>query len=283
MIALRPVAPPPPTTASMPLRHGVGGGGRFPLLSLSTFGAARFLMAIAVFFCHVFERFNDFGFLFVSVFVFMSGYGLDYTRKREFSLYRLIPFLAWFVFFSLFAYFSFARFPFPSYWFFVLYFVCSLLYRISFSLKSFFLFSSFLFLFFYSLDFSLSYYICFLAFPLGLFVSRYPQYFTFVNCLSILPLILLLRFGFLFGIFAIVPLFTWIVLRLSSYLSIFSFLGSYTFYFYAVHVFILSFFSSTWTLGGSPEFWGVFLSFLISSFLSWFLRDFFFKLTTYME
>ena len=40
------------------------------LFSYSTFGFVRFLMAIAVFFCHVFRDFNDFGFLFVGVFFF---------------------------------------------------------------------------------------------------------------------------------------------------------------------------------------------------------------------
>lgn len=42
-------------------------------LSYSTFGVARLFMAIAVFFCHVFKDFNNFGFLFVGVFFFHVG------------------------------------------------------------------------------------------------------------------------------------------------------------------------------------------------------------------
>lgn len=275
MICIPHTQPPHPPTASMPSRHGEGGGG-YSLLSRSTFDSVRFVLALCVFFCHVFERFNDFGFLFVSCFIFMSGFGLDYTHKRFFALNRILPYLVWFVFFSLVGFLFYGKFPFPSYWFFVLYFICSLIYRFSFSLKFLLFFVFLLEIFFISLDFSYSYYVCLLAFPFGVFVSRFPFFFTLKNSLLFLPFFFLVPFSPVF-LFSLVPVFCWLVCKFFSFLSFLSFLGVYSFYFFALHCFLLAFFGSTWCLGGSVDFWGVFLSFVLTCFLSWFLHDFVFR------
>lgn len=232
-------------------------------------------MALSVFFCHVFESFNDFGYLFVSVFVFMSGYGMEISAKRKQALVRLLPFLAWFVFFSLFVYFFWGIYPFPSYWFLILYFSCSLIFRFSSGIPFFLFLCVLLFSFYFFLGFPFNYYVCFLAFPLGVLVARVPRLFNFYFCLSFLPLFFLLLFDNLVGLFFAVPLFIYLVLILSSYLSFLSFFGSFTLLFYLVHTPVLFFFDSTWTMGGSPEFWAVTLSFILSVFLSWFIRDFY--------
>ena len=92
------------------------------IFSYSTFSVARVLMALCVFFCHVFESFNSLGFLFVGVFFFMSGYGMEKSGRRDSSLIRLVPYLLYFAWFSLIYFMFFRVFIYPSSWFLVCYF-----------------------------------------------------------------------------------------------------------------------------------------------------------------
>ena len=106
-------APPPRPHETSRLRVGEALYLMFRL-SYSTFGVARLFMALCVFFCHVFQSFNQFGFLFVGVFFFMSGYGMEYMNRRDSALVRLIPYILVFFFgFSLVYWILFPGF-FPS-------------------------------------------------------------------------------------------------------------------------------------------------------------------------
>ncbi len=249
-------------------------------LSVTSFSVARVFMALAVFFCHVFEPFNSFGFLFVGVFFFMSGYGMEYGRRRLSALTRLIPLLFFFLLFSLVYWFRFSVFIYPTSWFLVVYFVVMLIYR--FVSNRYLLFFSFLFLslFFYLFEFNWVWYASFGAFYFGFLFARFPRSFTLTRCLSITPLFFPLYLtGYSSFLWFLLPLFSYFVLSVSS-LSFFRFLSvfsPYTFFFYCIHCFFLGLFGSTWTLGGSPEFWCVLLSFLLSVFFSIFFKDYLFK------
>ena len=245
------------------------------MFSRSTFGVARTLMALAVFFCHVFEPFNDFGFLFVGVFFFMSGYGMEKNSLRFQALKRVLPFVVFFAFFQLLYWAVFrCNFPYPSGWFLVVYFAVMFLYRF---LPHKWLLWAFLVLgvSFYALDFNWVWSASYGAFLFGIFFARDESLFTFLNCLLFLPLVLLFWFGFSPALWGVLPLFTWIVLRFSSlfFLRPIAWLGQYTFFFYCVHCFSLGVFSSTWTLGGSPTFYGVLCAFLCSCWAAWFFND----------
>lgn len=248
-------------------------------LSFCSFSFARVLMALAVFFCHVFSSFNDFGFLFVGVFFFMSGYGLEYSGKRFDSLRRLIPYILLFVWFSFIYLFFFNVFPYPSSWFLVVYFSVMVLYRlipnIYFLIASFFCLA----LFFAVFDFGWGWSASFGAFLWGVLFGRCPRLFSFRFTLLFLPMLLAVPFGVSIGLWGIAPLFAWCVFSVSS-LRVFrplAFLGRYTFFFYCVHCFFLGLFGVTWTLGGSPEFWGVLLAFGFSCFFSLFFKDYLFS------
>ena len=98
--------------------------------NLVVFDAARVLMAFGVFFCHLFEHFNSmFGYFFVSVFFFISGYGMEITSSRLRALTRLIPYLVVFSFASCLYWLVYGDWFFPGAWFFVSYFSLMVVYR----------------------------------------------------------------------------------------------------------------------------------------------------------
>lgn len=242
------------------------------LLSVRSFSVARVLMALCVFLCHVFEQLNYYGFLFVGVFFFMSGYGMELKQKRLLSLVRLPKYLCYYLWFSLLYFMFFMSFPYPSSWFLVVYFAVMLLYRF---------FSDWLVLFVSFLIMSFFFMYCgmygwgtsFGAFLFGMIFTR--MRFDFKHVLIFLPLSLFLFLHYEFGAWGFIPLFAWIVLSLSS-LSFLSFLVSlapYTFFFYCSHCFCLGLFGATWTLGGSPAFVPVFSAFVLSCVFSVFFKD----------
>lgn len=248
-------------------------------LSKETFGVARFFMAMAVFFCHVFEQFNSFGFLFVSVFFFMSGYGMESSKLRMKALVRLVPYILFFGWFSCIYFIFYYVSPYPSSWFFVVYFVVMVLYRLIPSFNGLLVSFLLLALFFILLGFQFGWCASYGAFLFGVFYAKHPSSFTLKSTLNFLPLIAFFFLRFELFAWGLLPLFCWIVLSLSSlkFFRPISCIGRYTFFFYCVHCFALGAFGVTWTLGGSPEFWGVLLAFSLSVFLSVFFKDYLFK------
>ena len=248
-------------------------------LSYSTFGVARLFMAIAVFFCHVFKDFNNFGFLFVGVFFFMSGYGMEYSRRRDGALLRLIPYILFFLVLSV-VYWAFFRvFIYPSSWFLVVYFVLMVLYRFIRNIYGLVAAFCALAVFFGAFGFEFGWCASYGAFLWGVLFAMNPCLFTLKNVFLFLPGVLLLYIGCEGALWCVLPLFSWVVLSLCS-MKVFlplAFLGRYTFYFYCVHCFFLGLFGVTWTLGGSPEFWGVFLAFVLSVFFALFFEDYLFN------
>lgn len=248
-------------------------------LSYSTFNVARFFMAICVFFCHVFESFNDFGFLFVGVFFFMSGYGMEKSGRKGSSLTRLVPYLLYFAWFSLIYFMFFRVFIYPSSWFLVCYFCVMVIYRfvsnIYALLWSYIGFAAFLILSGFNWVWSAS----FGAFLFGVFFARNPSAFTLRNCLYLVPIVVLLPWAGSPALWVLLPLFSWLVLSFSS-IRIFrpiAFLGGYSFYFYCVHCLVLGLFGATWTLGGSPSFMACLGAFCVSVVVSVFFKDYLFN------
>ena len=243
--------------------------------SFSTFGVARTLMALAVFFCHVFEPFNNFGFLFVGVFFFMSGFGLELRSRRLSALTRLIPYLGIFAAFSVLYYAIFRVFPYPSSWFFVVYFVVMVLYRLSSNIYVltglFVAFAVFLAVLGFNWVWGASYG----GFLLGVFVARYPRYFTLSNCFFffLVNFIVLVYVGPFFWGF--LPLFTWLVLKFSSlsFMRPVAFLGQYTLLFYCSHCLFLGLLGATWTLGGSPSLHTVAFALFLTCVFSYVMKE----------
>lgn len=249
-------------------------------LSYGTFSSARVLMAICVFFCHVFERFNDFGFLFVGVFFFMSGYGMEYMNKRMFALTRTVPYILYFVWFSLVYLLFFRVFIYPSSWFLVVYFVLMVIYR--FVKNMYALLWSFIGLafFFCSLEFEFGWSASFGGFLFGVFYGRDPSNFNFWRTICFVPMFSLAFIWHVEAAFwCLIPFFSWCVLSICSHpvLRKIAPLGDYTFYFYCIHCFCLGLFGATWTLGGSPSVLSVLLAFLLSCFLSFFFKEYLFN------
>ncbi|MBR3073603.1 hypothetical protein [Fibrobacter sp.] len=244
-------------------------------LSYSTFSVARVLMALCVFFCHVFERFNDFGFLFVGVFFFMSGYGMEITQKRYLSLKRLIPFIFYFIWFSLIYLILFRVFEYPSSWFLVIYFCVMVIYR--FIQNIYLLLVVFLFfaLVLMGLGFNWGWMASYGGFLFGVFFARNRSAFTFKNCICLVPLCLMAPWTGSVACWVLLPIFSWIVLSVSSisFLKFLSYAGDYTFYFYCVHCAILGLFGATWTLGGSPSLLPCVGAFFVSVFVSFYLKE----------
>ena len=236
-------------------------------------------MAICVFFCHVFERFNDFGFLFVGVFFFMSGYGMDYMNKRTFALTRLVPYILYFVWFSLLYFFVFRVWIYPSSWFLIVYFVIMVLYR--FITNIYLLLVSFIFLglFFHFTGFEFGWAASYGGFLFGVFFARNQSKFTLSNTLSFVPLSLLVFCGVEGALWCLIPFFSYLVLSFSSlhFMRKFAYFGDYVFYFYCIHCFVLGLFGVTWTLGGLPSFLPVLQAFVISVFLSIFFKGYLFN------
>lgn len=248
-------------------------------LSFSTFGVVRTFMALAVFFCHVFPSFNDFGFLFVSVFFFMSGYGMEFSHRRDQSLSRLFPYLLFFFWYSFIYLFFFHVWPYPSSWFLVVYFLVMLLYRLFSNIYA--LLCSFvgLAMIFTLLGFNWVWYASFGAFLFGVFFARRPSMFTLRNCFLFVTGILLFPFVGPSAFWSILPLFSYLVI---SFLSLplfrpFAFMGSYTFHFYCVHCLVLGLFGCTWTLGGVPSLYGCIAAFFVTVLLSIIFTDCLFK------
>lgn len=248
-------------------------------LSYSTFGVARTLMAICVFFCHVFERFNDFGFLFVGVFFFMSGYGMEIGNRRKQSLVRLVPYILYFVWFSLLYFFFFNVWIYPSSWFLVIYFLVMLIYR--FVSNIYLLLGLFLMVAFFLvvMGFEFGWATSYGAFLFGVFYARNRDAFHFRNVLIFLPMTFFVVLRLEVAFWCFLPLFSWIVLSISSkkILRPLASLGQYSFFFYCVHCFLLRLFGCTWTLGGSPSFWGCIAAFGASVIVSVLLKDYLFN------
>lgn len=248
------------------------------MFSRSTFGVARVFMALAVFFCHVFEQFNSFGFLFVGVFFFLSGFGMERSQLRMSALRRSVPFFVFLAFFTLVYWVVYRVFPYPSSWFLYVYLVVMAIYRL-FPYRLLPLVFIFFALVLYALGFNFVWYASFGAFLIGCYVARNERIFTFSNSIIFLPFFFLVYLGCPIGFWFVLPAFAWVVLRFSS-LPLFrslAWFGQYTFFFYCVHCFFLGLFSSTWTLGGSPSLYGVLVAFLASCMASWYLNDRLFK------
>ena len=210
-------------------------------LSYSTFSVARVMMALCVFFCHVFERFNDFGFLFVGVFFFMSGFGMEYMNKRLFSLTRAVPYILYFVWFSLVYFLFFRVFIYPSSWFLVVYFVVMVIYRFVTNIYA--LLWSFIALafFFVFLGFEFGWAASFGGFLFGVFFARNPSAFNFFNTFCIVPLSLLaFTWHVEAALWCLIPFFSWCVFSVCSHplLRKIAPLGDYTFYFYCIHCYL---------------------------------------------
>lgn len=254
-------------------------------LSYSTFGVARFFMAIAVFFCHVFKDFNSFGFLFVGVFFFMSGYGMEISGKRKQALFRIVPYILYFAFFSCLYFFVFQVWIYPSSWFLVVYFVLMVLYRFISSIYGLLVAFVALGLVFMGCGFEFGWCASYGAFLMGVFFARFPGKFTFVNSLLFLPGLPFVFFHVEAALWSVLPLFCWLVLSFSSWRGFrnLAFLGSYTFHFYCVHCFCLGICGATWTLGGEPKFSTVLLAFSLSVFFSIFFKDYLFKYPKVVE
>lgn len=249
------------------------------ILSYSTFSVARVLMALCVFFCHVFERFNDFGFLFVGVFFFMSGYGMEYMNKRLFALTRTVPYILYFIWFSLIYFFFFHVWVYPSGWFLVVYFSVMLMYRFVSNIYGLLLLFIVFALIMLMLGFDFGWSASYGGFLFGVFFARNQSAFTFSTVLSVVPLSLIVFFGVEAALWCLIPLFSWIVLRLSSFsfMKRIAFMGDYTFYFYCIHCFVLGIFGVTWTLGGTPSFMPCLGAFCVSVVVSVFLKDYLFN------
>lgn len=247
-------------------------------MTYSTFAVSRFFMALCVFFCHVFESFNNFGFLFVGVFFFMSGYGMEISGKRYSSLKRLVPYILYFVWFSLIYFLVFRVFIYPSSWFLVMYFMVMLIYRFISNiyglLTAFCCLGCVLIL----LDFNWVWVASYGAFLFGVFFARNRDRFTLDIVSYLVPGVLLVPWCPA-AFWCLIPLFSYFVFTVSS-LEVFkkiACLGDYTFYFYCSHCFCLGVFGATWTLGGSPAFVPVFSAFVLSCFVSVFFKDYLFN------
>lgn len=248
--------------------------------SYSTFGVSRFLMAFAVFFCHVFRDFNDFGFLFVGVFFFMSGYGMEKSNKRDLALIRLIPYLGYFLWFTCIYFLFFQVFPYPSSWFFIVYFCVMVIYRFISNIYG--LLWAFIGLacMFLLLDFEFGWSASFGAFLFGVFFARNPRSFNLCTCFALAPLVLFVFLGIEAALWCILPFFCWLVLTLCSWRGFrcLAFLGRYSFHFYCIHCFVLGLFGATWTLGGVPSFCSVVWAFLVTCVVSALCKDYLFNI-----
>lgn len=285
MITVFPTHPHPPT-ASMTSRHGVGGGGDFPLFSLSTFSVARVLLAIHVFLCHAFYPVHHwFGFLSVAGFFFISGYGMSFPGRRMSALIRLPRFLAVLAFFSLIYFLLYRLWFYPTCWFLVSYSVAMMLYR--FFGFSRILFSTLYLIYLFALFLLEVDYVWVLspfAFLLGMFFYYRPYLFTLRICFSLFLVSLpffLFSYNLIFA-WAWMPLYCWFVFSLSS-LRYLSFLGRFaflTFPFFSLHCWVLGVFDATWTLGGTGHYQYALYSFVgsvLGAYYLWYVIPLFRK------
>lgn len=245
------------------------------LLSVRTFGVARVMMALCVFFCHVFEWFNYFGFLFVGVFFFMSGYGMEIGNRRKESLERLVPYIFLFAWFSLLYFFFYRVWVYPSGWFLVVYFVVMVMYRFLSNIYAlavaFLVFGVFMYFCGFENGWSASYG----GFLFGVYFARNRSFYVLPFTMLLVPVSIMFFYRVEISLWFLIPLFSWLVFLVCSlpFLRFLSSLSRYTFYFYCVHCLILGLFGATWTLGGSPSVMGCIAAFLVSVGVSVFLKD----------
>lgn len=240
-------------------------------------------MALAVFFCHLFEHFNSlFGYFFVSVFFFLSGYGMTVTNSRLRSLNRLVPYLVTFSFAAALYYFVYGDWFFPGAWFFVSYFSLMVVYRFFATRYFLFVIAFVVFeLFFVYLDLPCSYWLSPFGFLLGFCVARTHRFFLWLECLVMFSIGLLIFYTHeLFFLLCWIPLFIRLSLLVSSFFFFVAPLSVLSYPFFVFHSFFLGLFSVTWTLGGSftvfGSFCGFFLS-LLAAFCLWRFVPFFSK------
>ena len=224
--------------------------------SKKTFDVAKVLSVLLVYFCHLIEPFNNnFQFLIVSLFFFVSGYGLDITCSCSRVLLRLPRYIVAFFLLSFLYYFVYAQWFFPSAWYLLAYFTLMIIYRF---------FSRFFYNFFvsyfvlswiyFSCGFEFCYWTTTFAFVYGVFVARYSRLLTWFSSF-VLFLCGFLAFYFHQFIFLLlfIPLYVRVLLFISK-ISLFDFLSGFSFLvypFFLTHCFVLGLFDATWTLGGS--------------------------------
>lgn len=234
-------------------------------------------MALGVFFCHLFEHFNSlFGYFFVSVFFFLSGYGMEITSSRLRSLKRLVPYLVTFFIAAGLYYFVYGDWFFPGAWFFVSYFSLMVVYRF-FATRYFvfvFAFSAFE-LFFVFLDLPCSYWISPFGFLMGFCVACTHRFFSWFECLAFFFIGFLIFYTHdLFFLICWVPLFIRLSLLFSSFFFFVAPLSVISYPFFVFHTFVLGLFGATWTLGGQFTLVGSFSGFLLSLLFAFFLWRF---------
>lgn len=154
--------------------------------------ALKVFAMMGVFACHCLDWVNYWGFLFVSVFFFVSGYGLDHKGRS--SLLRL-PYLftvwaVYLVFYSLVC----GQFVYrlPHCWFLVVYSLLMLFIRITDKLFVLLILCVITALSFWYLDFTFPWWASLIAFPFGSYVRRYgfPDFCS--SCLFVLGLLAVL-------------------------------------------------------------------------------------------
>lgn len=215
----------------------------------------KFIMAILVFFCHVFQNLNFFGCFFVSIFFFLSGYGTKESSKTWTKrIIDLMPlYLIMVLLYSLFA--GEFYWKIPSAWFLLVYAIQHIIYGISKSIKESIFFDILLLIFFYILDFSFVWYASMFCFPFGIY-SRSKN----LKPLKSLDFITLMGFSiiiFLFSCFFKIPLqpiscilFCMAVVPFSVYLPCLrTELSAILFPFYLVHILFLDIFGVRPDLG----------------------------------
>ena len=226
------------------------------LCQRQNFSVAKVLSVLLVYLCHLFENFNNsFQFIVVSVFFFVSGFGVEFGGLRMRSLLRLPRYIAAFFFFSFLYYLVYGVWFFPSAWFLLAYFMLMVLYRF-FSGNFILFFISYFILgyFYYFLDFSFSYYVTPFGFVYGVFVARYMRMFRWLHSvlLAFCGFFVFFTYQPLFFIFFI-PLYLRLFLTLCTARSIsyLSYPVNLVYPFFMCHCFVLGLFRATWTLGGS--------------------------------
>lgn len=132
----------------------------------------KIIMAVFIFFCHIYPSLNFFGCFFVSWFFFLSGFGSNFSSKAWHErILSLIPLYCVMVCcYSVFA----GRFywDIPSAWFLLIYSIQHIFYGISKSIKTTVILNLILTYFFVYFGFNFPWYASMFCFPLGLIYSR---------------------------------------------------------------------------------------------------------------
>lgn len=201
-----------------------------------SFSLKAFAMA-GVFACHCFDFINYWGFLFVSVFFFVSGYGLAGRNKTVlFRLPRL--FVLWAFYLVIYALVRPFTFYLPHLWFLILYCLVLLFYRFVPGVFENFLFVVFCSLCFWLLDFNFVWWSSFIAFPFGLYVRKYGFPFSSFFSLFFFPAFFLLICGFPVR-WLMVLAFISFLWHFRSFVSFLAPLGLISDHFYFIHFFTL--------------------------------------------